>query len=114
MPGVDRTPHKQIRRASGARPNVRYTSPRYQTGQQTLSAQPLIPLSDRLSYATLTRPSGQEHFMNLSQLDREINFYGPHYQFSSQSVPPRRGLSASSASDVPNKLPILGSSRSPL
>jgi hypothetical protein len=35
--GVDRTRHKQIRRASGAQPNVRYTSPRYQTGQQTLS-----------------------------------------------------------------------------
>src|ERR1700746_635404 len=71
MPGVDRTRHKQIRRASGAQPNVRYTSPRYQTGQQTLSAQPLIPLSDRLGYATLTRSSSTEHFVNLSHLDRE-------------------------------------------
>jgi hypothetical protein len=36
--------HRQIRRASGAPPNVRYTSPRSQTRQQTLAAQPLIPL----------------------------------------------------------------------
>jgi hypothetical protein len=32
----------------------------------------LTPLSDRLGYATLTRSSGTEHFMNLSHLDREI------------------------------------------
>src|SRR5215469_11913772 len=70
--GVRRTRRRQIRRASGAPPNVRCTSPRYQIGQQTLAAQPLTPLSDRLGYATLTRSSGPEHFMNLPHLDREI------------------------------------------
>ena len=42
-PGVRRIRHRQIRRASAARPSVRYTAARSQTAPQTLAAQPLIP-----------------------------------------------------------------------
>src|SRR5438132_7002504 len=72
-PDVHRTRHRQIRRASEALPSVRYTAPRSQTRQQTLAAQPLTTLSDRLDQATLRRTSLQEHFMNLSCLERDIN-----------------------------------------
>jgi hypothetical protein len=34
------------------------------------------PPSDRLGYATLTRPSGPEHFMNRSQLERDNDWKG--------------------------------------
>src|SRR5262249_55222899 len=43
-PDLRRTRHRRTRRASEARPNVRYTDPRSQTAPQTLVAQPLIPL----------------------------------------------------------------------
>src|SRR5439155_16954942 len=72
-PDVRRTRHRQIRRASEALPSVRYTAPRTQTRQQTLSAQPLTPRSDRLDHATSRRTSLPEHFMNLSCLERDKN-----------------------------------------
>src|SRR5437867_5561171 len=70
-PDVRRTRHRKIRRASEALPSVRYTAPRSQTRQQTLSAQPLTPRSDRLDHATSRRTSLPEHFMNLSCLERD-------------------------------------------
>jgi hypothetical protein len=33
------------------------------------------PPSDQLSYATLRRTSDQEHFMNLSYLDRDVEYH---------------------------------------